>query len=186
MDIVELIEINGGTIFGGYVRDMIVGDKASDIDVFFDTSERAVSFIFEVSQRWFVRIEPRKSEYDYGDSHTRHYRIIFAEDETKPDFDHVDVVFGRPRMDDFDVNMLMLNPRSHYISLAESFSSVTLRSVFENIRQKKCMALSPRPERAKHMKLKGWEVTESFSSTAAAFFEPSWSVENSHSEGDKQ
>lgn len=75
IDLIEISGQNNGQIFGGFVRDLIYGYKAKDVDIQFRSRANIDKFMEDLRKNWKVVILKNQNIQDYTDF-DRKYNIV--------------------------------------------------------------------------------------------------------------
>lgn len=150
-NIVTLAGQYSGTIFGGYVRDLIAGDEPKDIDIFFLEEEKLRNFFFVVFEELFLLPENKQGPIlvsPAGSLDLETYRGKFFRLQTSDLKCQVDIHLGYPwTYDNVDVsvNQLCLLPATDPVSVGNSVlvagkcSAFQVQDIIKQIRAKEFM-----------------------------------------------
>ena len=152
-EIVKLINRNHGFVFGGYVRDMLIGVQPTDVDCSFPSITAERHFKSDLLSRFGSFKTLRVDEYYYA-GYFNLERIVVSPSAALPI--QIDIVNRPVFLPDFDVNMLKL-----YGGCLRPMYWLTVEGILDNIVHRKAKRLSfCSDKRAEKMEAKGWTIIE--------------------------
>lgn len=165
--VIQLADNNKGRIFGGYLRDTILGEEPKDIDVWFQTQNDVHTFVCDMACVTSVRLE-EVNDYAYRaglSANFNHFRLFTntpisnlgesarGKCNIKP-FSHIDLIVKDGWLDeDIDVNMLYLEKGD-----LKAWRGNVI-DIIRNIRMKRFVPFLNCPsERMDKLIARGWEM----------------------------
>lgn len=157
LSIVVWARNRGGYVFGGYIRDRILGECPEDVDLCFPDEASAFRFVAYLAEAYthVVVNNPLGTAYTFRGTKLR---VVITESDHLPI--QVDIMVGSGWQDnpDFDVNGFVYENTLH---LGESWTGENELNILGNIAQKRArMMFGCKPHRVAKMLRKGWTILD--------------------------